>query len=82
MKHEAEGLHRVMYRWSPEDYRELDKIWNGPHPEDGLDLIVKEQMPEGAPWPEFDEEPQLGAPLADSERDPDMLDWYGKALGE
>ena len=33
--HEAKGLHRVMFRWGPADYRELDKIWNGPHPADG-----------------------------------------------
>jgi len=79
MKHEAKGLHRIMYRWSPEDYRELDQIWNGTHPEDGEELIVQDGMPEGAPWPEFDEEPQLSAPGAD-DIDPDMMAFYGKAL--
>jgi len=79
MKHEAQGIHRIMYRWSPEDYRELDKIWNGPHPEDGQELIVQDGMPEGAPWPEFEEEPQLTAPGAD-DIDPEMLAWYGKML--
>ncbi len=81
MVHEAKGIHRIMYRWSPEDYRELDKIWNGPHPEDGEELIVQDGMPEGAPWPDLDEEPQLTAPGAD-DIDPDMLDWYGKMLGK
>ena len=31
--HEERGLHRIMYRWSPKDYTQLDQIWNGAHPE-------------------------------------------------
>ena len=76
-KHEAAGLHRIMYRWSPEDYRELDKIWNGAHPEDGQDLVVEDEIPEGAPWPDFDEEPQLVSP---GTIDPEMIEWYAEAL--
>ena len=76
-KHEAAGLHRIMYRWSPEDYRELDKIWNGAHPEDGQDLVVEDEIPEGAPWPDFDEEPQLVSP---GTVDPEMIEWYAEAL--
>src|SRR5687767_7736307 len=34
-KHEAKGLHRILYRFSPNDYRRIREIWNGPHPEDG-----------------------------------------------
>ena len=63
--HEKKGLHRIMYRWSPEDYRELGQIWNGTPPEDGQELIVKAETPEGAPWPEFEEEPQLSSPGED-----------------
>ena len=37
-KHEAKGLHQVMYRMSPDDYREMSAIWKGPHPEDGSQL--------------------------------------------
>ena len=76
-KHEAAGLHRIMYRWSPEDYRELDKIWNGPHPEDGADLVVEDDIPEGAPWPDFEEEPQLVSP---GSIDPELIQWYSEAL--
>ena len=77
LKHEEEGLHTIMYRWSPEDYRELDKIWNGPHPEDGQPLTVEDDIPEGAPWPDFDEEPQLVTP---GSIDPEMIRWYADAL--
>ena len=38
MKHEAKGVHRIMWHFSPIDYTELDQIWNGPHPEDGMEL--------------------------------------------
>ena len=75
--HEKAGLHRVMYRWSPDDYSQLGEVWNGPHPEDGGELIVKDEVPVGAPWPEFDEEPQLGAPGG---IDPDLLKHYAKIL--
>ena len=77
MKHEAKGLHTIMWKFSPEDYNELDQIWNGPHPEDGRDLVVRDEMPPGFPWPENPEEPQLCSP---GEIDPEMLNYYAKAL--
>ena len=77
LKHEEKGLHTIMYRWSPEDYRELDKIWNGTHPEDGAELVVQDTIPEGADWPEFDEEPQLASPGG---IDPEMIRWYAETL--
>lgn len=61
--HEAKGLHRILYRFSPNDYREITKIWNGPHPEDGGELIVQDGPPEGFDPPELPEEPQLTSPL-------------------
>jgi Manganese containing catalase len=45
MKHEANGLHTIMWKFSPEDYNELDQIWNGPHSEDGQYLVVRDEMP-------------------------------------
>ena len=72
-EHEEKGLHRVMFRWSPTDYRELDKIWNGPHPEDGTPLEVRDEIPAGAPWPNLPEEPQLGSPGG---IDPEMIKWF------
>lgn len=50
-KFEEKGLHRAIYRFSPNDYKEIDKIWNGVHPEDGQPLYVKDGPPEGAPSP-------------------------------
>ena len=32
MKHEANGLHTIMWKFIPEDYNQLDQIWNAPHP--------------------------------------------------
>ena len=56
---EKKGLHRIMYGWSPDDYTELIQIWNGPHPEDGEEPTVKDEILKGSPWPEFEEEPGL-----------------------
>jgi Mn-containing catalase len=72
-KHESRGLHQVMYRMSPNDYRDISKIWNGPHPEDGSELRVVDGPPDGGPVPEHPVEPQLGAPLGPEGIDPDML---------
>lgn len=64
-KLEDQGLHRIMYRWSLDDYKRVGEVWNGPHPEDGSELIVQDAIPEGAPPPVLDEEPQLTAPGVD-----------------
>jgi Mn-containing catalase len=79
MKLEEQGLHTIMWHWSPSDtYTRIGEIWNGPHPEDGQELEFRDEMPPGFPWPEFDEEPQLCAP---GEIDPEMLAFYAKKLG-
>lgn len=64
-KWEERGLHRILYRFSPDDYLELAKVWNGPHPEDGGELKVEDAIPTGAPPPDLPEEPQLTAPGID-----------------
>ena len=73
LKHEAKGLHRVMYRMSPDDYREMGAIWNGPHPEDGTPLRVVDGPPEGAPVPQHPAEPQLTSPIGPDGLDTAML---------
>jgi Mn-containing catalase len=75
--HEDRGLHRVLFRFSPEDYTRAGEVFNGPHPEDGQELIVEDQIPEGAPWPDLPEEPQLSSPGID----PDMIKYFAKVLG-
>jgi Mn-containing catalase len=62
-KHEEKGLHRILYRFSPQDYREFDQIWKGAHPEDGSPLEVADGIPKGATPPDLDSEPQLTAPI-------------------
>jgi Mn-containing catalase len=62
-KHEDRGLHRILYRFSPNDYKEISKIWKGAHPEDGQPLNVQDGPPEGAAPPDLPAEPQLTAPL-------------------
>ena len=71
------GLHRILFRFSPEDYTRAGEIWNGPHPEDGQELTVSDDIPKGSPWPDLDEEPQLSSPGVD----PDMMKFFADKLG-
>src|SRR6187200_223823 len=56
------GDHRRLYRFSPEDYKEIVAVFKGPHPETGEDLVVADEAPEGFPWPEAPPEPDVFAP--------------------
>jgi Mn-containing catalase len=73
IKHESKGLHQVMYRMSPDDYRSISQIWKGPHPEDGSDLRVVDGPPEGGNIPLHPDEPQLTAPIGPDGIDTGML---------
>ncbi len=64
-KLEDQGLHQVMFRFSPSDFARIGEVWNGPHPEDGSELRVEEAIPEGVPTPDLPAEPQLTAPGVD-----------------
>jgi Mn-containing catalase len=57
-KYEAMGVHRRLYRFSPEDYREIAKIWRGPAPAGDGDLEVVDGPPAGGPVPELPEVPE------------------------
>jgi Mn-containing catalase len=46
--HIKQGLHAKLYRFSPDDYKEIGAIWNGTHPETGDELVVEDGPPEGA----------------------------------
>ena len=70
---EAKGLHQVMYRMSPDNYRSIGQIWRGPHPEDGSELRVVDGAPEGGKAPVYPEEPQLTSPLGPDGIDPGTL---------
>jgi Mn-containing catalase len=74
---EEQGLHRIMYRWSPEDYTQISQVWNGPHPEDGSELVVEDGIPAGATPPDLPAEPQLTSPGIDM----DFVKEVSKRLG-
>ncbi|QIA27863.1 manganese catalase family protein [Thermaerobacter sp. PB12/4term] len=63
-KFEAIGIHRKLYRLSPEDFREVARIWKGTAP-DGGQLEVVDGAPEGGPVPELAEVPQSFVPGID-----------------
>jgi Mn-containing catalase len=46
--HIKRGEHKRLYRFSPDDYREIVAVFNGPHPETGEELEVADGPPEGA----------------------------------
>ena len=81
-KHEDAGLHTILYRFSPDDYKLVGDIWNGEHPEDGKELTVQDGAPEGAAPPDLDAEPQLTSPVGPdtSDLDPVMLEEYAKRI--
>ncbi|PSL50598.1 Mn-containing catalase [Salsuginibacillus halophilus] len=61
-KFEADGVHRRLYRFSEQDYKDVDKIWKGAHPDDGEPLEVIAGAPEGAPLPDLPPIPETFAP--------------------
>ncbi len=80
-KHEAKGLHQILFQFSPEDYREMGQIWQGTHPEDGSELRVESGFPKGAPPPDLPEEPQLTSPTGpEAEIDPAFLAEMSKRI--
>jgi Mn-containing catalase len=60
--HIERGDHLRLYRFSPEDYRELPAVFNGPSPETGEELVVFEQAPEGVPPRDLPAQPAVFAP--------------------
>jgi Mn-containing catalase len=78
-KHEKKGLHRILYRFSPDDYREITQIWTGSHPEDGSSLEVLDGPPEGFAPPDLPAEPQLTAPIG-PDVDSEMLKEVARRL--
>src|SRR3954451_19059533 len=60
--HIQRGDHLRIYRFSPEDYKEIVAVFNGPHPETGEDLEVVDFAPEGAPPVDLPPETDVFAP--------------------
>jgi len=61
--HIKRGEHLKLYRWSPNDFKELAAVFNGPHPETGEELEVAEELhPEGALAYDLPAQPAVFAP--------------------
>jgi len=60
--HIERGDHLRLYRFSPEDYKEIVAVFNGPHPETGEDLEVADRAPEGVPPHDLPPETDVFAP--------------------
>jgi len=54
--------HLTLYRFSPEDYKEIVAVFKGPHPETGEELTVEHPPPDGFAWPEAPPETDVFAP--------------------
>jgi len=60
--HIKKGEHLKLYRFSPNDYREIIALWRGQHPETGEQLQVVDQQPEGVPAFDLPSQPAVFAP--------------------
>jgi Mn-containing catalase len=57
-----QGLHGKLYRFSPDDFKDIGAIWQGEHPIDGTPLEVEEELPEGGSTDYPPEERAVSAP--------------------
>jgi Mn-containing catalase len=79
--HIEQGLHLKLYRFSPEDYREMVAVFNGPHPETGEDLMVVDEAPEGFPPYDLPPQPDVFAPDYAPEEIQEIAQKLRKAAG-
>jgi Mn-containing catalase len=56
------GEHLTLYRFSPDDYKELVAVFRGKHPETGEELRVQHPAPAGFEWPDAPVQPDVFAP--------------------
>jgi Mn-containing catalase len=66
-KYMDKGFHRILYRFSPDDYRELGEIWNGISAIDGTEREVEDGIPDGGEVPDLAPIPPLYAPTVNTE---------------
>jgi Mn-containing catalase len=60
--HLQRGEHLTLYRFSPEDYKEIVAVFKGQHPETGEELRVEQKAPEGFAWPQAPAQEDVFAP--------------------
>jgi Mn-containing catalase len=75
------GLHLKLYRFSPDDYREIVAVFNGPHPETGEPLEVVDAPPAGFEPNDLPAETDVFAPDYAPEEIAEIADRLRKAAG-
>jgi Mn-containing catalase len=66
-KYIDQGFHRILYRFSPDDYRQIGEIWNGPQADTGEPREVRDGPPEGGEVPDLTPAPPIYAPNVNAE---------------
>src|SRR5829696_7523541 len=79
--HIQRGEHTKLYRFSPDDYKEIVAVFNGPHPETGDPLTVVDEMPQGFPPVDLPPQPSVFAPDYFPEEITAIADKLRKAAG-
>ena len=57
-----QGLHGKLYRFSPDDFKDISAIWHSEHPIDGTPLEVEDSPPEGGQAADPPEERVVSSP--------------------
>ncbi len=81
MPHMDKGLHLKLYRFSPNDYKEIVAVFTGPHPETGEPLEVVDEPPEGALPNDLPGQPAVFAPDYAPEEIREIADKLRKKAG-
>jgi Mn-containing catalase len=79
--HIERGDHKRLYRFSPDDYKEIVAVFNGPHPETGEDLEVADGPPEGAEPNDLPAQPDVFSPDYDPEQIAEVVQRLRKEAG-
>src|SRR4029079_4839809 len=79
--HIKQGLHLKMYRFSPDDYREMAAVFNGNHPETGERREVADEAPEGFPPNDLPPQADVFAPDYAPEEIAEIAQKLRKAAG-
>jgi Mn-containing catalase len=69
------GFHAKLYRFSPDDYKQLGEIWNGAQAETGDPREVVDGIPDGGEIPDLSPAPPLFAPGINVEDIQEIAKW-------
>jgi Mn-containing catalase len=61
------GFHRILYRFRPDDYRQIGEIWNGLQAETREPREVQDGPPEGGEVPDLNPAPPIYVPGVNAE---------------